>query len=65
MGGQAGQQAGIFKVRLGLGEIEGRDIEIKGHRDRADNKNPEQSRVAQLVFHKNQIKSWHFKNDQF
>jgi hypothetical protein len=24
-----GQQAGIFKVRLGLGEIEGRDIETK------------------------------------
>ncbi len=43
VGGQAGQQAGIFKVRLGLGEIEGRDIEIKGHRDRADNKNPEQT----------------------
>ena len=49
MGGQAGQQAPIFKVRIGLGEIEGRDIEIKGRRDRADNKNPEQSRVAQLV----------------
>jgi hypothetical protein len=43
VGGQAGQQAGIFKVRLGLGEIEGRYIEIKGHRDRADNKNPEQT----------------------
>ena len=24
-----GQQAGIFKVRLGLGETEGRDIETK------------------------------------
>jgi hypothetical protein len=42
---------------LGLGEIEGRDreierqrdIETKRHRDRADNKNLEQSRVAQLV----------------
>jgi hypothetical protein len=29
-GGPAGQ-AGIFKVRLGLGEIEGRDREIEGH----------------------------------
>jgi hypothetical protein len=28
----SGQQAGIFKVRLGLGEIEGRDREIEGHR---------------------------------
>jgi hypothetical protein len=26
-----------------------RDIETKEHRDGADNKNPEQSRVAQLV----------------
>jgi hypothetical protein len=29
VGGQAGQQGGIFKVRLGLGEIEGRDRETK------------------------------------
>jgi hypothetical protein len=29
--GQAGQQAGIFKIRLGLGEIEGRD---RGERQR-------------------------------
>ncbi len=51
-GWQAGQQAGIFKARLSLGVIKGRDrnteiqgdreIEIKRHRDRADNKNPEQ-----------------------
>ena len=49
---------GIFKVRLGLGEIEGRDrdterkrdIETKRLRDRADNKNHKQSRVAQLVY---------------
>ena len=27
LGGQAGQQGGIFKVRLGLGEIEGRNRE--------------------------------------
>jgi hypothetical protein len=58
VGGRAGPQAGIYRVRLGLGKIEGRDreryrdIEIKRHRDRADNKNPEQSQVAQLVFHK-------------
>ncbi len=46
--GWGGQQAGIFKVRLGLGEIEGRDwdtvrkrdIETKRHRDRVANKNP-------------------------
>ncbi len=49
-----GKQAGIFKVRLCLGEIEmkrdrERDIETKRHRDRGDNKNPEQSRGAQLV----------------
>ncbi len=43
-----------------MGEIERRgrnterkrDIEIKRHRDGADNKNPEQSRVAQLVVYK-------------
>ncbi len=50
----AGQQAGIFKVKLGLGEIEWRYREIeryrnRRHRDRADNKNPEQSWVSQLV----------------
>ncbi len=49
----AGLQAGIFKVRLGLGETEiERYREIETHRDRADNKNPEQSRVAQLVENK-------------
>jgi hypothetical protein len=38
---------------LGLGEIEKhRGIEAKRHRDRADNKNPEQSWVAQLVYDK-------------
>jgi hypothetical protein len=31
VGGQAGQQVGLFKVRLGLGEIEGRD---RGERQR-------------------------------
>jgi hypothetical protein len=30
-------------------EIEGRDIETEKKRDRADNKNPKQSWVAQLV----------------
>jgi hypothetical protein len=48
---------GIFKVRLGLGEIEGRDRDTekyrdkktKRHRDRADNKNPKQT---QLVLNK-------------
>ena len=30
-------------------EIEGRDIETEKQRDRADNKNPKQSWVAQLV----------------
>ncbi len=39
VGGPAGQQAGIFKVRLGLGEIEGRDIETE-----LTIKKPEQSR---------------------
>ena len=39
-----GQQAGIFKVGLSLGET-GRGVrqryrEIERHRDRADNKNP-------------------------
>jgi len=53
----AGQQVGIFKVSSGLGEIEGRDRdteiqrdrEIERQRNKADNKNPQQSRVAQLV----------------
>jgi hypothetical protein len=38
-------------VRIGLGEIVGRDKyrEIYKQRDRAENKNPEQSQVAQLV----------------
>jgi hypothetical protein len=47
--GRLGQLASIFKVRLGLGEIEGRDRETERQRNRADNKNPEQSWVAQLV----------------
>ncbi len=51
-GGCAGQQAVIFKVRIGLGGIEGSYRETKKHRDRADNKNPRQSRVAQLVSYK-------------
>ncbi len=34
-------------------EIEGRDIETEKQRDRADNKNPKQSWVAQLVFNRN------------
>jgi hypothetical protein len=32
-------------------EIEGRDAETKRKIDRTDNKNPEQSRVAELVFY--------------
>jgi hypothetical protein len=32
-------------------EIEGRDIETEKPRDRADNKNPKQSWVAQLVYY--------------
>ena len=45
-----GRRAGILKVRSGLGETERqRDRETKRDRDRADNKNPEQSLVAQLV----------------
>jgi hypothetical protein len=47
--GWADQQAGIFKVRLGLVEIE---TEIKRQRDRANNKKHEQSREAQLVINK-------------
>ncbi len=34
------------------GKIEGRDIETEKQRDRADNKNPMQSWVAQLVFYR-------------
>ncbi len=49
-GGWAGQQAVLLKVRFGRdGGERQRDIETKRHRDRADNKNPEQSRVVQLV----------------
>ena len=33
-------------------KIEGRDIKIEKKRDRANNKNPQQSRVAQLVNYK-------------
>ncbi len=33
-GRQASQQAGLFKLRLGLGEIEGRDRETEIQRDR-------------------------------
>jgi hypothetical protein len=33
-GWQAGQQAGIFKVRLGLGVIEGRDRNTERQGDR-------------------------------
>ena len=58
----AGQQAGIFKVRLGLEdsnrgdrqryrEIQ-RDRETQKQRDRVNNKNPEQSQVAKLVINK-------------
>ncbi len=51
----AGQQAGIFKVRFGRDrEDRGkrkRDIEAKKQIDRAGNKNPEQSRETQLVYH--------------
>jgi hypothetical protein len=36
-------------------EIEGRDIETEKQRDRADNKNPKQSWVAQLVSNKTRI----------
>ncbi len=59
--GWAGQQACIFRVRLWKDrKIEGRDrdterqkdIETKRHRHRAYNKNPEQSRIAQLVIKK-------------
>jgi hypothetical protein len=58
-GGPVGQQAGY--LRLALEEIESRDrdrdIETREThklRDRADNKNPEQSWVAQLVLNKKQ-----------
>jgi hypothetical protein len=34
-------------------EIEGREIETEKQRDRADNKNPKQSWVAQLVYYIN------------
>jgi hypothetical protein len=34
VGGRAGQQASIFKVRLGLGEKEWRDREKERQRDR-------------------------------
>jgi hypothetical protein len=37
-------------------EIEGRDGETEKKRDRADNKNPGQSRVAQLVSNDNRSK---------
>jgi hypothetical protein len=58
--GWAGQQAGIFKVKLGLGEREiksktdkEREREIERNRNRADNKNPEQLPGRdQLVFNK-------------
>jgi hypothetical protein len=60
VGGSAGV---IFKVqvRFGRDRVERqrereRDMEIKRHRERADNKNPEQSRVAQLVFNKKSFK---------
>ena len=36
-----------------------REIETERHKDKADNKNPEQSREAQLVFYK-----WTLINDQ-
>ncbi len=54
----AGQQAGIFEVRFerdreinwrGKDTKRQRYIGQKRQRDGADNKNPEQSRVAQLV----------------
>ncbi len=50
--GQAGRQVSR-QAYLGLGKIEERDRDTKRHRDRSDNKNPEQSRVAQLVQDKN------------
>jgi hypothetical protein len=51
VGGQAGQQAGKGKVRFGRNRGERqRYREMERQRDRADNKNPEQSLVAQLVF---------------
>jgi len=45
-GGWAGQQAVILKVRLGLGETERGTWK---QNDRANNENPKQSWVAQLV----------------
>jgi hypothetical protein len=32
--GRAGQKAGIFKVRFGLGEVERKDREIERHRNK-------------------------------
>jgi hypothetical protein len=54
-GGWVGQQAVIFKVwvRFERDRVERqreRDMATKRRRERADNKNPEQSWVAQLVF---------------
>jgi hypothetical protein len=37
-GGRAGQLAGIFKVRLGLGELEGRDRDTEIQRNRETKK---------------------------
>jgi hypothetical protein len=50
VGGQVSTQSFL---RLGLGQIEGkyRDMGTKRHRKGAENQNPEQSRVAQLVLH--------------
>jgi hypothetical protein len=47
----AGRQTERFLVRLGLGEVE-----RHRHKVRADNKNPKQSQVAQLDFHKVKVK---------
>ncbi len=45
-----GQHTGIFKIRLGVGEIEGRDRDTEIQKDRADNKDPKKSLIAQLVY---------------
>jgi hypothetical protein len=48
----AGQHTGIFKISLGVGEIEGRDRDTEIQKDRGDNKDPKKSLVAQLVPYK-------------
>ncbi len=60
MGGAGGETEGRDRGERQRGETEGRDrgetqrsgdIETKRQRDRADNKNPKQSWVAQLVLY--------------